>query len=183
MDRDTEAAILEQEHRALRIFHNFFVRRKSWDKNDPRYKAVWKPLLFFFLSPGVVATGASIVAIVTLAVSIGSYKQLVIQNEEFIKQNAHLKKQIDQQTVALKLQKEQWDHQKRTELLSILYDGKPCEENPKRVCPTANLRTREYAVDTLSRLERNTERRLNLPYIYLSQANLDGINWISFDLI
>ena len=65
---EIEAKILEQEHRPFSLIWNFINRKKRYNQNDPRRKAVTKAIIWrLFFSPTTIAfTLSGVLAYATL---------------------------------------------------------------------------------------------------------------------
>lgn len=72
IDKEIESKFLQQEHRAVHVFLNFFKYKKE-DRGDIRRQASTKALFWWFFSPSTVATtGFSFIAIIGLYVAINA---------------------------------------------------------------------------------------------------------------
>ncbi|MBQ4803162.1 hypothetical protein J8L88_09905 [Aquimarina sp. MMG015] len=90
---DLETKLLEQEHRPLTILRNYSNRNK-YPKGDPRRRAVFVSFFWrMFFSPGVIATGGGIIALISLVLLFWQSKILIQQNGLIVDQNNLVKYQ------------------------------------------------------------------------------------------
>lgn len=116
-----EAKLVEQEHRLIPTWYNFFSKRAKWkssDPNDPRIKAAWIAALFrLFPSSTVLAIGAGVIGgLFTFAVLVWQGYLVMQQNQIMRKQNNYFQTQIYQD------REKSW-RERRTELISKLYSA------------------------------------------------------------
>jgi len=175
-----ESGLVEQDHRLFNVLENFFIKRKTWEPDDPKRKAATKALLWrLFFSPATVAATGGIVAAITVILLFQQNSILIEQNNLIKEQNNYFQEQIQKQNEQLAIQKNQVDEQKnqwigqrRAQLLEILY-GKNSKEGA-----SFNIRARSEAVRAFIDLERieNPLQLVDLRSINLKGADLEGLN-------
>lgn len=152
--------LIEQEHRGLRILTNFFIEKRKWPRGDPRHAAAWKALLYrVWFSPGTIAAAGGAVGAVSAMLLFGQYQEMREQNKRFAEQTLALQGQVE-------LQRNQFVLQRRTELITILYDGNDGEGSisdppSEHKIPRANARTRSEALIEFIGLEQDRLRKIN----------------------
>lgn len=114
-DIKLEAKFIAQEHRIIPIWTNFLLKKKEWDKNDPRRKAANTAFAMFWLpKPSSVIFSGGLIAIFTLYFMSKQTELLEDQNRLTGNQNKLLLSQIkDQQSVD--------NSSRKTELIKSLY--------------------------------------------------------------
>jgi uncharacterized protein YjbI with pentapeptide repeats len=188
LDPILEAKLIEQEHRIFSVLWNFFVKRSSWEKGDPRRSAAVKAFLWQFISPGsVVAITGGLIAAFSLIVLIWqtqlTEKQtnaLDQQTELFNKQNELVKEQNSELRNQIESQNQQYLTNRRTELLQFLYDGE--KNTTKFEClegvfisknnPKFNERIRAEAFNEIYQIE--VKKITDDSLINLERASLDN---------
>ena len=102
---ELEAKLVAQEHRTVQIIWNFLGRRRHWKDGDPRRAAAVRALVWKFFSPGTMAiAGGSLVGLASV---------VLLTAQTFL-----LSRQIQEQQA-------QFDLERRTTLLTYLYEAVP----------------------------------------------------------
>ena len=130
---ELEAALIRQEHRLIAVLYNYVHERKHWPKDDPRRAAATQALLWRLFSPGTaVVFSGGVVAVLSLIVLVGQWREIERQSGLFEKQNTlieqqnqYFRDQISQTNQQFAKQKQQNDLARRTELIAILYETVP----------------------------------------------------------
>lgn len=113
---EIEARFLEQDHRSVRIWHNWWLSR-SLPAGDPRKSAALKAIFWWFFSPGKAAiAGAGLTAVASIVILFWQTKLIREQNDYFRDQNEKLQQQLE-------IQIGQEIHHRRNLALSLLYKG------------------------------------------------------------
>jgi uncharacterized protein YjbI with pentapeptide repeats len=191
-NKEIEAKIIEQDHRFFRVLWTFFVERKKWDKDDPRSKAALHAFIWQFLTPGsVVATGGGLIAIFTLIVlmqqtdlTAQQTESIIKQTDLFEKQNILFKTQNKELKNQITSQNDQYIVNRRTELITYLFDGTLLESsyaclegrtnNQKK--PKFNERIRAEAFIELYSIDKITSEIVKLENALLSSIDLRNSN-------
>jgi len=164
-----EVKLIEQEHRLFNVLENYFINRKKWDINDPRRTAATKALFWkIFFSPGTIAATGGIVATITLFV-------LFQQNSLFKEQNQIMSKQNQFFQTQIKQQEQQYDLQRRTDLISILYgDGYDSRTKSEALLEFVELEKKRVADDSVRIVKKVLDEKINLSGSNLSSVILEG---------
>ncbi len=92
---ELESSLIEQEHRFLPLLNNFFNRKNTWQKGDPRRKAAVKALVWrLFFSPVVIAIAGGGIGLMTLIFLAAEIYKLDEQNDLIKEQNNWFQTQI-----------------------------------------------------------------------------------------
>ena len=114
-DKIIEAKLIEQEHRFIPIWKNFWVNKREWPPEDPRRKAANIAFAMFWIpKPSAVIVSGGLIAIFTIYFMAMQTDLLKEQNQLTAKQNALLLEQ-------LKSQDEIYYATRKTELMSSIY--------------------------------------------------------------
>lgn len=180
-----ESQLIEQEHRPFKIFTNYFINRTKWEKSDRRRTASLKALVYsIFFSPGMIAATGGVIAILTLLVLFWQNNIISDQNNLISNQNQFFQQQIKQQ-------QGQYELNRRTELMDILYkeDASPRIKSEalmeyialEKSLIQAEIEDSRFAVSSIENISLNEDnwetRRVNL-----TNALLSGITLRSQDL-
>jgi uncharacterized protein YjbI with pentapeptide repeats len=168
---EIEARFLEQDHRPVRIWHNWWLSR-DYPAGDPRKEAAVKAVFWWIFSPATVAVaGAGFTAVASLGVLVWQTTLLREQNAFFKEQNQAIHTQIE-------FQSSQDMRQRRTMIFAALYER---DEGVNEVGAKANSRTRTEALLEFVPMERKLQSTQKEGKVSLEGAFLDQVQVVSAD--
>ncbi|ADE53134.1 pentapeptide repeat-containing protein [Coraliomargarita akajimensis] len=167
---ETEALLIEQEHRAIKIWFNFIQYRRV-DKSDPRRRASTLAFGWFWISPtsGAIFAG-TLFSAATIFFLWQQNQKIEQQNRLISEQNTAILSQIKTQSAFNNQQVVSGKNTRVTELLTYLYDKVEGTENT----PKFNQRIRSDAVKEYLEL---TESSIDLSGALLQDTSLVGVNF------
>ncbi len=170
---ELEAKLIEQEHRLLPLWRNWFAHRDSEAPEDESELARWKhrrsasrwALLWRFISPETATTaGVSVIAVAGLWVAIIANEHFKDQNGLVDQQNEYFREQNTKLQQQIEAQADEAYLARRAALIATLYDRTACdrskleeaqEGDKPALCPLrASTRAREDALKAFVQMER-----------------------------